>query len=74
MLSSSAIDEEPVELHDGEEVADDRLDVEDDDLAAFGFDAAFEADEDGDARAGKVVDLGEVDGQKRCDGWVATSS
>jgi hypothetical protein len=41
--------EESVELHDGEEIADDGLDVEDNDLAAFGFDAAFEAHEDGDA-------------------------
>ena len=65
--------EEPVELHDGKEVADDWLDVVDDDFTTFGFDAAFEANEDRDARARKVVNLGEVD----CEKWffrVATSS
>ena len=65
--------EEAVELHDREEVAHDRLDVEDNDLAAFGFDAAFQADEDGDARTRKIVDLGEVDGQQGVFGF-ATSS
>ena len=32
-------------------------------LPALGFDAALEADEDGDAGAGKIVDLDEVDGK-----------
>ena len=74
MASSSLISEEAVELHDGEQVAHDRLDVKDDDLAAFGFDAAFEADEDGDARAGQIVDLGEVDGEHADRSGSATSS
>ena len=43
--------EEAVELHDGQQVADDGLDVEEDDLAVAGVDASLEADEDGDARA-----------------------
>ncbi len=57
-----------------EQVADDRLDVKDDDLAAFGFDAPFQADEDGDARAGEIVDFGEVDGEQAVRHESATSS
>ena len=74
LASSSADGEEAVELHDGEQVAHDRLDVKDDDLAAFGFHAALEAHEDGDARAREIVDLGEVDGEHRVRRESATSS
>src|SRR5580692_8788843 len=56
--------EEAVKLHDAEEVAHDGLDVEEDDLAVVGIDATLQAHEDGDARAGEVIDLLEVDGQQ----------
>jgi hypothetical protein len=54
---------EAVELHHGEEVAHDRLDVIEGDLTPAGFDPTLQADEDGDARAGEIVDLQEIDGE-----------
>lgn len=57
--------EEAVEFHDAEEVADDGLDMEEDDLALARIDATLETDEDGDSRAGEIIHPLEVDGDHR---------
>ena len=58
-------DEESIELHDGKQVAHDRLQMINDELPALGLDPALEADKDCHAGARKVIDLDEVERKMR---------
>src|SRR5271166_6344116 len=54
-----------IQLHDLEQVTDYRMNVEEHDLALTRLHAPLQSDQDGDTRAGKIIDLEEIQGHSR---------
>src|SRR5271157_4250888 len=54
-----------IELHDLEQIADNRINVEEHDLALTRLHAPLQSDQNGDSRAGKIIDLEEIQGHSR---------